>query len=397
MTTTQTLARYGRTLTIALLLSLPLTVHAQGKLEQDARTATKVAEVSGVVWGFDFLAENDLLLSLRNGKLLRVRLPTQASESAKIDEIKGGPDVVASGQGGLLDLKIKKLKDGKTWIYLTASVKSAEGGNTQTTALFRAEWLGSETETRIGKLERLFEAKPGVDSGLHFGSRLAFTDDAIFMTLGERNQRERAQKLDQHWGKVLRLTFDGKPAPGNPFTTPINGVQPKPEIYTWGHRNPQGIAIAPSGEVFVGEHGPRGGDEINLLKPGANYGWPTVTHGREYWGPKISDKTSTDGVEDAVKYYVPSIAPSSLIIYSGKKHSDLKDRFIQGALALQHLNILALEKKNGKWMHGTETRLFQKLHERIRNVAESPSGELYFSTDSGRLYKLEGSAKVRAK
>lgn len=369
-----------------ILLVLLATVFASPNMAI-AQTSTKIAEpveiakLPNVIWGFDFLDENNVLLSTRDGQIHHLNLP-----SRKQRVLSAKPEVVANGQGGLLDLRI--VKDGdKTLVYLTASVRPSTGtekekkSNTTTTVL-RGEWTGGSADGDLKSLARIFEAVPSVDSALHFGSRLAFhKDGSLFMTLGERNERERAQKIDQHWGKVLRLTKDGK---AFQQTSPIKGALA--EVYTYGHRNPQGIAISPeTGDVFVNEHGPRGGDEINLLKPGANYGWPLVSHGREYWGPKISDKTELPAVEKSLKYYVPSIAPSSMHILSGKKYPAMKGALLQGALVLQHLNIVPLTRKGDQWVLGEEKRLFEKLGERIRSVNESPAGELYFGTDSGRF------------
>lgn len=350
------------------------------KVSAEAYKAASIYKASNIIWGFDFISESEILIGLKNGELLLLDAKT-----GKAQPIPGGPSVIDRGQGGLLDIKV--LRDGgKTWVYLTASVTPEKGTasekkSNQTTGLFRAEWKSAKLEN----LTRIFEAEPSVDSSLHFGSRLVFPKTGgLFITLGERNQRERAQDLSQHWGKVLRLTLDGRPHPENPFVQrPSSGKgTPKPEIYSFGHRNPQGIAIDPlSNEVYVSEHGPRGGDEINLIKPGANYGWPVITYGREYWGPRIG-KSSQAGLEQPVKYYVPSIAPSSLLIPTSKIHKELAGHFIQGALVLQHVNVTDAKT-------GTEVRLFEDMKKRFRNVAESPAGEIFFATDDGDLLKLE--------
>ena len=348
--------------------------------------ATQVYKASDTIWGFDFLSEDEILLSQKNGTIIRADLKT-----GKGVELKGGPTPIVGGQGGLLDLKIRRDGD-KTWVYLTAAAAPEKGSQSdrekkQTTALFRAEYVAGTSPSLKG-LTRLFEAEPAVDSGLHFGSRLAFAKDgALFMTVGERNERERAQKLDQHWGKVLRLTLDGKPFASNPFIKgdKVAGIVPRPEIFSFGHRNPQGIAVAKDGSadgsVYESEHGPRGGDEINLLAPGKNYGWPEITYGREYYGPKIG-ATEKAGLEQPIKYYVPSIAPSSLMIYSGKKFKEFTGLFFQGALVLQHLNVLNIKT-------GEDTRLFTDRNERIRNVVESPAGEIYISTDSWLVLRVD--------
>ncbi len=353
---------------------------------------TQVFKGSDIIWGFDFVSENEMLISEKEGGLKLIDLKT-----GKATPISGGPKPVVTGQGGLLDVKIHRT-EGKTWVYLTTTAAPEKGDektkkSTQTTALYRAEWA----TPALRGLTRIFEAEPGVDSSHHFGSRLVFPKDGgIFMSLGERNERDRAQDVSQHWGKVVRLTLDGKPFPSNPFIKgeKVGGKTPRPEIYSYGQRNPQGLALHPeTGDLFESEHGPRGGDEINLIEPGKNYGWPVITYGREYWGPKIGTNEKS-GFEQPLKYYVPSIAPSSLIIYSGKKFPEFKNAFIQGALVLQHLNISFVEfdskaKGTARYKFGKELRLFNDMHQRMRNVGESPTGDLYISTDSGLVFRID--------
>lgn len=366
---------------------------SMAQTQVDATKLTlKEAEVfkfTDVVWGFDFLDDANVLVTLRGGD---VQLLNLNSKSAR--PIKGGPDVVVYGQGGLLDVRVQKSKT-KTFVYFTGSARPTKGSvkereNFQTTALFRGEWVGSAEAGSLQSLTRIFEAQPALDSGLHFGSRIAIhKDGSLYISIGERNDRVRAQDLRQHWGKVLRLKLDGQSYSSTPL---ISGALA--EIYSYGHRNPQGIGIHPAtGHLFVVEHGPRGGDEINLVKPGANYGWPIVSYGREYSGPIISESPKAPGVEDPLKYYVPSIAPSSLHFSTGKKIPFLKDRMIIGALAMQHLNVVDLKQIGGRFKAISENRFFEKLGERIRSVNESPSGDLYIGTDSGRFLRIEPIAK----
>ncbi|MDZ4081995.1 MAG: PQQ-dependent sugar dehydrogenase [Bdellovibrionales bacterium] len=360
---------------------------AAGKIEAGKieATASEVLKFKEVIWGFDFLDEDNALVTLRSGEIHHVNLKTKATRP-----IAGAPPVVVSGQGGLLDLKLHR-SGANTWVYLTASVKPEKGSkedrdDKQTTGLFRGEWIGNAATGRLQNVKRIFEAEPAVDSSLHFGARIAIQKDgSLYLSLGERNERKRAQDLKQHWGKVLRLKLDG---------TPFNSAPVIPdalvEVHSYGHRNPQGIGIHPStGDLFVVEHGPRGGDEINLVKATLNYGWPLVSYGREYWGPSISKEPVKAGVQAPIKYYVPSIAPSSLHFYSGKRYPEFKDHVVMGALAMQHLNIVSLKPENGTYTAQSEVRLFEKLGERIRSVGESPAGEIYFGTDSGRLLRVE--------
>ncbi len=346
--------------------------------------ATEVFKGSDAIWGFDFISETELIFTEKPGRIAWLDL-----KSGRRQVLAGGPKALASGQGGMLDVRLFR-ENAKISVFITASVSPEKGepgvrSRTQTTALFRANLVKNGDTYVLEGLTRLFEAEPGVDSDYHFGSRVVMTKEGgIFVSLGERNDRDRAQDLTQHWGKILRLGLDGKPFPTNPFIKgeKVAGVIPRPEIYSSGHRNPQGLALHPkSGELFESEHGPRGGDEINKIVAGKNYGWPKTTYGREYWGPSIAPPTVT-GFEQPEKYYVPSIAPSSLLIYSGKKYRDLEGKFLQGALVLKHVNIVDIET-------GAELRLFEKLGERIRNVGESPAGEIFISSDSGRIFRID--------
>lgn len=353
-----------------------------GKLEA---TASEVLKFKEVIWGFDFLDEDNALVTLRSGAIHHVNLKTKATRP-----IAGAPPVIVSGQGGLLDLRLHR-SGPNTWVYLTASVKPEKGSkedqeDKQTTGLFRGDWIGNAATGRLQNVKRIFEAVPAVDSSLHFGARIAIqSDGSLYLSLGERNERKRAQDLNQHWGKVLRLKLDGTPFNSTPV---IPGALV--EIHSYGHRNPQGIGIHPStGDLFVVEHGPRGGDEINHVKATLNYGWPLVSYGREYWGPSISNEPVKAGIQAPIKYYVPSIAPSSLHFYSGKRYPEMKDRLLMGALAMQHLNIVSLKPETGTYTERSEVRLFEKLGERIRSVGESPAGDIYFGTDSGRLLRAE--------
>ncbi len=373
-------------LRICLLLTalLPAPVFSLPAEIRDSKVI-EIQKFKDVVWGFDFFDEENVLLTLRGGEIHHLNL-----KSKKTRLVSGGPVVVAAGQGGLMDLRLHR-EGKKIWVYLTASVRPELGTEkeqleTVTTGLFRGEWVGSVESGSLQKLSRLFEAQPGVDSPLHFGSRLAIhKDGSLYLSLGERNERERAQDLQQHWGKILRLKLDG-----TPFRSSSIIAGSRIEMHSYGHRNPQGIGIHPaSGDIFVVEHGPRGGDEINLVKGGANFGWPTVSFGREYSGPAISKSPLMAGVEAPIKYYVPSIAPSSLHFYSGKRYSQLKDRLLIGALALQHLNIVELKAAKSSFVAVGETRVFEKLGERIRSVNESPLGEIYMGTDSGRFLRAE--------
>jgi glucose/arabinose dehydrogenase len=329
-----------------------------------AQVPEKVLDLSEQqIWGMDF-ADTYALITTKSGKILRVDTATW-----KTAEITPKPESFDHGQGGLMDIRFHPDFKNNGWIYWTATVGNKDA---QTTRLSRAKLEG----TTLKGIETVFEARPIVDSGLHFGSRIAWdAGGALYLTLGERNERERAQKKEEHWGKVIRIAPDGTAS-----------------IYTSGHRNPQGIARDPvSGEMFVSEHGPRGGDEVNRLVAGANYGWPKLTAGREYWGPKIADSNKGPGFESPLLTWVPSIAPGSLHFFSDRVHPSLRGRAAAGALKDQHLNLIAITRdpKTGK-VSGLreEKRLWEGLKQRIRSLAEAPSGDFYIGTDSGQIYRV---------
>jgi len=327
---------------------------------------TNIASNLGVVWGMTFLDENKLLISQKNGKIILINLKT----NEKLN-IKNVPKVLYSGQGGLLDIQNK---DG--WIYFTYS-KNVDGFGA--TALARAKLKADS----LVDVKDLLVTKSSSSASHHFGSRITFDDKGhLFFSIGDRGNRDNGQDLKTHAGSILRLNLDGSIPKDNPFVNNANALD---EIYSYGHRNPQGLFFdMNSKKLYSNEHGPRGGDEINVIKKGANYGWPIVSKGKEYWNPMyVGEYRSNKNYVDSIKAFIPSIAPSSLISYSGKKYKNLKGNLFSGALKLQHLNQIVLDK-NGKVIK--ENRLFNNLNERIRNVVESPNADIYFSTDSGNIY-----------
>ena len=327
----------------------------------------KIFQTDGVIWGFDFIAETELLVTTRAGKLFYVDLSKKAVKSLPT------PPVVASGQGGLLDVHHHRIL-GKEYVYLTYST---EHQGQLTTALARGVWKN----TTLTQPEPLFIAKTKGSSGRHFGSRLLFKDQYLYMTIGDRGLRDEAQQLSSHNGKILRLTLDGKPAVGNPF---VNTPGALAEIWSYGHRNPQGIDLDPiSGEIYSCEFGPRGGDELNLIQSGKNYGWPVITYGREYWGPSIGDTTHPQ-MEQPIAYWTPSISPSGMAFYQGSQISSWKGDLFLANLSSTHVRRLVL--RNQKVVE--QEVLFDDLGERIRHIRSGLDGYLYFSTDSGKIIRV---------
>ena len=281
------------------------------------------------------------------------------------------------GQGGLLDIEVHPQFQTNQKIYLAYSI-TKDGKHTTALA------SGVFKNNQIHSLENIFVARPWVDTSRHFGSRLAFDSNGfLYVTVGDRVNRKKAQKLDNHFGKTLRLTDQGHFVKDNPFVS-VRGALP--EIWSFGHRNAQGLFFHPqTKELWLHEHGPRGGDEINQVQKGKNYGWPVITYGREYWGPKIGKGTSKKGMEQPVKHYIPSIAPSGLMIYSGKQFQTWKHHFFSGALVLRHLNQIQI--RNGRV--SSEERLLSDLNFRIREVTEGPQGLIYLGVDEGKILRLK--------
>lgn len=339
-----------------------------------------LAEDQGVIWAMDFIDDHHMLFTERKGQFKILNI-----QNKNIYSVSGSPQVYERGQGGLMDIALHPDFSNNKKVYFTYS---KEIGSKQTTALAQGIFAGIK-EKKIKLVKDIFLVKPFASASIHFGSRLVFDKDGfLFMAMGDRHQRHKAQSLNTHLGKVLRLTDEGKAPRDNPFYKNRNNkTDPTlPEVWSFGHRNPQGLYIHPeTGELWEQEHGPRGGDEINLVKKGLNYGWPIITYGREYWGPRIGEGFVKAGLEQPVKYYVPSIAPCGLLIYSGKKFKQWKGHFFSGALVLEHLNRLKINQKN---IAIEEERLLSSLGLRVRDVIEGPQGFIYISTDDGKILRL---------
>jgi glucose/arabinose dehydrogenase len=334
------------------------------------QTLEPVFRDKGVIWSLAFVPDGRILYTLRSGEL-KVFDP----QTKRQQVVTGTPPVAVMGQGGLLEVALSPHFAETRQIYLTYAKQL---GSRATTALGRAVWDGN----RLSRWEELFVALPGTDEDVHFAGKLLVEKEAIFLTVGDRGERELAQKLDSHMGKVLRLTLEGKAHPENPFMRTKGAL---PEIYSYGHRNPQGMARHPgTGELWVHEHGPKGGDELNLVKMGKNYGWPVITFGREYYGLKIGEGTHKEGMEQPAHVYIPSIAPSGLVIYQGKRYPTWHHHFLLGSLVLTHLNLVSL--KDGKLLK--EERLFGEKGLRVRDVRQSPDDWVYIATDQGLVYRI---------
>ncbi|WP_196141182.1 PQQ-dependent sugar dehydrogenase [Aliikangiella sp. G2MR2-5] len=326
-----------------------------------------------VPWGMALIDESKMLITQRSGSLLQLDLKTGLTT-----EIGGLPKIATIGQGGLLDIKLSPDFDKSGWLYFTYA-KPVK--NSAATTLARAKLINN----RLSEWKDLLITKSVSTGGRHFGSRIAFDYDGhVFFSIGDRGDRDNGQNKMTHAATIVRLNLDGSIPKDNPFVDDDNALD---EIWSFGHRNPQGLAFdKKTGRLWAIEHGPRGGDEINLIIKGKNYGWPVISYGKEYWGPfDVGEGTHKEGMEQPVKYYVPSIAPGSLLVYNGKAFPDWQGNLFAGALVLTHLNRVEIDN-NGKAVG--EERLFESLGKRVRNVIADSNGYIYFSTDSGDLYRL---------
>ena len=333
----------------------------------------KVKSGLGVLWGMTFLNSFEILYTQRDGTMGKLNITTK-----KITAINSPFDIMYDGQGGLLDVKVSKDFKTSGLLYFTyVKDKKAMG----VTTLASAEFLNS----KFTNAKDILITKSATNTSRHFGSRITFDDRGhIFFTVGDRGVRSNAQDLSTHAGKILRLNLDGTVPLDNPFIKTKNAL---PEIYSYGHRNPQGIFYdKKTKKLYAIEHGPRGGDEINLILKGANYGWPIISYGKEYWFPKsVGEGTHKKGMEQPIKEYTPSIAPSTLMIYTGYRYPEFKGDIFAGALKLTHINRIRFNSKNKEVF---EKRMFEYLRERIRHIIQGPDGLIYFSTDSGNIYRI---------
>lgn len=335
-----------------------------------------VPVVSGLEnpWGLAFLPNGDMLVTERPGRLRIIK-----GGALQQQPIEGIPEVHAQGQGGLLDVVLHPNFASNRLVYLSYSKPGAQGA---TTAVIRGRLDGN----LLADVQEIIELSAWGNGRVHFGSRMAFDRQGyLYVTVGERGQMQRAQDLSDHAGSVLRLHDDGRVPADNPF---VNRTGARPEIWSYGIRSPQGLAIHPvTGEIWEAEHGPRGGDELNLIKPGANYGWPVITYGINYNGRPISDITEKEGMEQPVHYWVPSIATSGLAIYNGDKFANWRGDFFVGGLV--GMKVARVRIQNGRSVE--HEFLLEGYGQRIRDVRNGPDGLLYLLTDAtdGAVVRLE--------
>jgi len=365
----------GTLVSLVLLIESPGSMAAESYQSQAGSiSVVTVAEGLEHPWGLAFLPDGRMLVTERPGQLRLV-----AADGLLSEPLAAVPEVYENGQGGLLDVALDPDFTANRLVYLSYSEPGGEGGGT---AVARGK-LGND---RLEGVEIIWRQQPKLDSGHHFGSRLVFLrDGTLIVTLGDRNRREYIPDMKAQIGKLVRINRDGTIPKDNPF---VGNAAYSPDIYSLGHRNAQGATLNPAtGELWTAEHGARGGDEINIPKPGKNYGWPVISYGREYSGGKIGEGSSKPSLEQPVYYWDPSIAPSGMTFYTGDKFPAWRGNLFVGALKFQLL--VRLEIDGNRIVR--EERLLADMGDRIRDVVQGPDGYLYLLTDEsdGRILRIE--------
>jgi aldose sugar dehydrogenase len=353
--------------------TLPLMESIPGSGEPGQHIGQVVTLVAGLhtPWALEFLPDSRLLVSEKGGKLTMFNTDTWQQQA-----INGVPAVANAGQGGLMDVAVHPDFSNQPWIYFSYAVAN---GGAYSTRVSRAQLIGTE----LRKLEVLFSASPFFSERRHFGSRLLIDGDYLFITVGDRGNRSRPQKLDNHAGKILRLKLDGSIPGDNPF---VGVEQARPEIWSYGHRNPQGLVKHPGTDtLWSTEHGPQGGDEINIVRRGANYGWPVITYGEEYGGGKIGEGTHKQGMEQPQMFYTPSLGTSGVVFYDGDRYPGWQPSLLIGGLRQTRISRIELQ---GDQL-GAETSLMLNARMRIRDLQLGPDGLIYGLAGGSRLIRLE--------
>ena len=325
-------------------------------------------------WSFEFLSEDKIIYTEMPGKLKIASL-----SDGSVVTLRNVPKVQYASQGGLSEVVLDPDFESNKKIYLSYSAKNSDGKSTL--YLMSAEL----NEDSLENNKIIFEAKAPRRIPVHLGAKIAFLEDGtILLASGDGfDHREKAQTLDNHFGKIIRINKDGTIPTNNPF---VNVEGALPDIYSYGHRNMQGLIVTKSGQIFEHEHGPRGGDEMNLIEPSLNYGWPAITYGIDYSGAVISPFTEKEGMEQPLFHWTPSIAPSDMIFYEGNRYPKLKNSFLVTALVSKDVKQVTFSE-SGKEV---QESLFSELNSRLRNIQASPNGFIYLLTDGprGKLIKV---------
>jgi aldose sugar dehydrogenase len=324
-----------------------------------------------IPWGFVFLPDQSMLITEKKGELIHFK-------NGKKTIINGLPEIKVQGQGGLLDIELHPDYETNGWIYISYASPDGEGSGANT-AIIRCKL---KDDTLVEK-QTLYKASPNSKRGQHFGSRIEFDrDDYLYFSIGDRGNRDvNPQDITRDCGKIYRLNDDGSIPIDNPFVDETNA---KKAIYSYGHRNPQGMVLHPkTGELWTHEHGPKGGDEINIIKTGKNYGWPKISYGINYSGTSFTDYTALPGMEQPIHYWVPSIAPSGMTFLTSDIYPDWKGNLFVGSLKFQYLDRCVVS--NNKIIK--EEKLLEGLG-RVRSVKQGPDGYLYVGIENVGIVKI---------
>ena len=373
------------TLTLAIVMPSIVTSSSAYGASDDVKveseklnfTVETIAQGLSIPWGMAALPDGGMLITERTGTLRLL----DTNGKLHPNPIQGTPDVRSSGQGGLLDVALHPDYKNNGWIYLSYSSPKASGesGRGANTALMRAKLKNHQ----LIEQQLLFKALPNYSAGQHYGSRITFdSDNHVYMTIGDRGGRDETQSLNNYRGKIIRLHDDGSIPTDNPY---LSTVDAKPEIWSWGHRNPQGMEQHPeTGKIWAHEHGPKGGDELNLIVKGQNYGWPIATYGVNYSGTKITDIVSRPDMVSPVTYWVPSIAPCGMAFVQGNNYSGWKNNILVGSLKFQQIQ--RLEITDGKMTH--KEVLLDGVG-RVRALEQGADGYIYVAVETGgRIMRL---------
>lgn len=372
-----------KSLPVFILLIAVLTVNCAGQPDipqstaDDNYTPVRVipSEQVPVPWGMTWLPDGSMLVTERSGELMHF-----ASGDSTGTSISGVPEVWANGQGGLMDIALHPDYEQNGWIYITYS--DPEGGEGANTTLMRAKL--NQDQNALTDKEELYKAVPNTDRGQHFGSRIAFDDEGyLYFSIGDRGNRdENPQDITRDGGKIYRLNPDGSIPEDNPF---VGEPDAKTAIYTYGNRNPQGMDTHPeTGEIWTHEHGPRGGDEVNLIEKGLNYGWPIISYGINYSGTEFAEDTARAGMEQPEWHWDPSIAPSGMAFVTGDRYPEWQGHLLVGSLKFSYI---VLCKMDGNAITGEEI-LFDGIG-RVRSIEMGPDGYIYVGTEGSGIVRIE--------
>ncbi len=335
-----------------------------------------VVEGLEIAWGFEWLPNGDMLVAEKKGTLSRY------NAEKGLQKISGLPPINSEGQGGLMEVKLHPDYETNGWVYIAYSYIDENNNDLTNTAIIRAKLT---EQNKLEQIEPIYKGTPAVETRRHYGTRIVFDkSNHIYFSNGDRGRRDLfPQKLDNSNGKIHRLHDDGSVPQDNPFVDQPNAVK---SIYSYGHRNPQGLAFHPTTDVlWTHEHGPRGGDEINIIKKGVNYGWPVISYGINYTGTKFTDITAQSGMEQPVHYYKPSIAPCGMTFLDSNVYPKWKGNLFIGSLSFEYLERIELLDDQVIY----QERLLKDLNSRVRDVKVGPDGYLYVSLEGpGRIIKL---------